>query len=321
MGSGPLWAPPKPPQPLPLGPPLPPRLMVEAAGLSGARGALLQQGRELWGSPMDCPKAALGPLRGRLQEGKQRLSHRWVQLRALAASNGKLQAQLRPLQAQALEAVRPPPELQGEGQRLLEVLSMLGKRRVPLPPSPAHSPLQPIRRALGMAESEPPQGALLRVAALRGELQQLRGAWPAQGAGPEKPRPPRGEARGGRGQHHAPPPAAGAVQSAPAAHQGLAPPPGCRQPMVGAAGPVDRSRAPRQHPLLPLAEALDPGLPCPGLAPPPPFSPAHQRRGRAGPEQAPPLSLAFTRRSYWMLHRRRGLERGCGLGAEVLAGA
>ncbi|XP_065520340.1 uncharacterized protein LOC136006219 isoform X2 [Lathamus discolor] len=196
MGSGPLWAPPKPPQPLPLGPPLPPRLMVEAAGLSGARGALLQQGRELWGSPMDCPKAALGPLRGRLQEGKQRLSHRWVQLRALAASNGKLQAQLRPLQAQALEAVRPPPELQGEGQRLLEVLSMLGKRRVPLPPSPAHSPLQPIRRALGMAESEPPQGALLRVAALRGELQQLRGAWPAQGAGPEKPRPPRGPAVG-----------------------------------------------------------------------------------------------------------------------------
>ncbi|KAM9514358.1 uncharacterized protein ACIB01_018929 [Guaruba guarouba] len=46
-----------------------------------------------------------------------------------------------------------------------------------------------------MAESEPPQGALLQVAALRGELQQRRGAWPVEGAWPaerawpEKPRP------------------------------------------------------------------------------------------------------------------------------------
>ncbi|XP_061232787.1 HAUS augmin-like complex subunit 5 [Neopsephotus bourkii] len=179
------------------------RLMLEAAGLSGARGALLQQSRDLWGSPIEPAEAALGPLKRRLQEGKQRLSHRWIQLRALAAANGKLRAQLRPLQAQVLGAVRPPPGLQGEGQRLLEALSMLGKERVPLPQSPAYSPLQPIRRALGMAESEPPQGALLRAAALReeleqlrGELEQLRGAWSAQGAGPVKPRPPRGPAVG-----------------------------------------------------------------------------------------------------------------------------
>ncbi|XP_061299454.1 uncharacterized protein LOC133263630 [Pezoporus flaviventris] len=144
------------------------RLMLEAAGLSGAREALIQQVQDLRGSPMDSPEAALGPLRRQLQEGKQRLSRRWIQLRALAASNGKLRAQLRLLQAQvskegeesgaglnARGAVRLPPGLQGEEQRLQEALSMLGKERVPLPPSPAHSPLQPIRRALGMAETPP----------------------------------------------------------------------------------------------------------------------------------------------------------------------
>ncbi|XP_061334881.1 HAUS augmin-like complex subunit 5 [Pezoporus flaviventris] len=134
------------------------RLMLEAVGLSVAREALIQQVQDLRGSPMDSPEAALGPLRRQLQEGKQRLSRRWIQLRALAASNGKLRAQLRLLQAQARGAVRLPPGLQGEGQRLQEALSMLGKERVPLPPSPAHSPLQPIRRALGMAESEVGEG-------------------------------------------------------------------------------------------------------------------------------------------------------------------
>ncbi|XP_062463284.1 HAUS augmin-like complex subunit 5, partial [Pezoporus occidentalis] len=178
------------------------RLMLEAAGLSRAQEALIQQVQELRGSPMDSPEAALGPLRRQLQEGKQRLSRRWIQLRALGAPNGKLQAQLRPLQAQARGAVRLPPGLQGEGQRLQEALSMLGKERVPLPPSPAQSPLQPIRRALGMAESEPPQGALLRAAELRGELEQLQGAWSEQrawseqGAGPLKPHPPRAPAEG-----------------------------------------------------------------------------------------------------------------------------
>ncbi|XP_061317842.1 uncharacterized protein LOC133273558, partial [Pezoporus flaviventris] len=134
------------------------RLMLEAAGLSGAREALIQQVQELRGSPMDSPEAALGPLRRQLQEGKQRLSRCWIQLQALAPSNEKLRAQLCPLQAQSRGAVRLPPGLQGEGQRLQEALSMLGKERVPLPPSPAHSPLQPIRRALGMAESEVGEG-------------------------------------------------------------------------------------------------------------------------------------------------------------------
>ncbi|XP_061331666.1 uncharacterized protein LOC133280757 [Pezoporus flaviventris] len=110
------------------------RLMLEAVGLSGAREALIQQVQDLRGSPMDSPETALGPLRRQLQEGKQRLSRRWIQLRALAASNGKLRAQLRPLQAQARGAVRLPPGLQGEEQRLQEALSMLGKERVPLPP-------------------------------------------------------------------------------------------------------------------------------------------------------------------------------------------
>ncbi|KAM9514359.1 uncharacterized protein ACIB01_018931 [Guaruba guarouba] len=110
------------------------RLMVEAARLSGARAALTKQAQELRGSLMDSPESALEPLRRQLQEGKQRLSRRWIQLQALAESNGKLLAQLRPLQAQARGAVRLPPELQGEGRRLLEVLCMLGKERAPLPP-------------------------------------------------------------------------------------------------------------------------------------------------------------------------------------------
>ncbi|XP_057277665.1 LOW QUALITY PROTEIN: uncharacterized protein LOC130605873, partial [Pezoporus wallicus] len=184
------------------------RLMLEAAGLSGAREALIQQVQDLRGSPMDSPEAALGPLRRQLQEGKQRLSRRWIQLRALAPSNEKLRAQLHLLQSRG--AVRLPPGLQGEGQRLQEALSMLGKERVPLPPSPAHSPLQPIRRALGMAESEPPQGALLWAAELRGSWNSCRGRGQRKGrrqrkGGPWNPRPPRGDPRGVRGHGRAPP--------------------------------------------------------------------------------------------------------------------
>ncbi|XP_030331326.1 HAUS augmin-like complex subunit 5 [Strigops habroptila] len=172
------------------------RLVLEAVGLAGARGALTRQSRELRGGPGGSPKPALDPLRRRLQQGKEQLSTRWFRLRALAAANGRLRAQLRPLQDRAQGAARPPPSLQGEGQRLLETLRMMGTGGAPLPPRPAHNPLEPISCALGMATSEPLQGALLRAAALRAELRELQGAGPARGAGPGKPRPPRGHVVG-----------------------------------------------------------------------------------------------------------------------------
>ncbi|KAM8985781.1 uncharacterized protein PRD47_019089 [Ara ararauna] len=212
------------------------RLMVEAARLSGARAALTKQAQELRGSLMGSPESALEPLRRQLQEGKQRLSRRWIQLQALAESNGKLLAQLRPLQAQ-------PPR--GRCCRW--------------------------RRCGGSCSSCGGRG-------------QRRGAWPAEGAWPEKPRP---SAEGVASAELLPQLQALSneirqlIQDWPRLQDTISQ--WWQQPAQWTPAP-----APRQHPLLPLAEALVAGQPYPGLAPPPPLSPAHQRRGRAGPEGGKP---------------------------------
>ncbi|KAM6319714.1 HAUS augmin-like complex subunit 5 [Podargus strigoides] len=171
------------------------RLALKAAGLEGARRALVGGVQELGGG-RGPPKPPLHEQWQQLQQERKRVNWRQRRLRAMAEANTTLGGRLNPLKAQVqrvgLEGVgRSLPTLLGEGQRLQRLLGEMGGIGT-APPGPAPpDPLLPICRTLGVPLHEGSRGALPRAAALRQELRELRrraglneGAWPPQGAWP-----------------------------------------------------------------------------------------------------------------------------------------
>ncbi|XP_071656666.1 HAUS augmin-like complex subunit 5 isoform X3 [Patagioenas fasciata] len=161
------------------------RLAVGVAGLCGTRQALQRGVRGL----RDPPKPALGDERRRLRRRQRALLRRARRLRFLIGATRGLRERLRPLQEQVRGEGRvgPPPELEGEGQRMRRLLGELGALGE-APPSPAPDPLLPVSRALGLPPHKAREGALRRAARLKRDMRR-RGAGPEEGAWPALPRP------------------------------------------------------------------------------------------------------------------------------------
>ncbi|XP_064496591.1 HAUS augmin-like complex subunit 5 isoform X3 [Pseudopipra pipra] len=162
------------------------RLALTRAYLGGVRGSLTRRVQELRGGLGDPQTPPLGVLRQRLRRGRRRVLQRQRRLRLLSAATRGRQALLRILQGQVRSAAgagpsSAPPLLEREGCRRRLALGALGALGEPLP-HPGPSPLDSLRRSLGLGPEQPFPLLLHRVAELRHELR--RAGLPKKGEGP-----------------------------------------------------------------------------------------------------------------------------------------
>lgn len=168
------------------------RLALLAAGLGGARGALLGGVRSLKGP--HTPKNAAPPpqrqweeLWGRAVRGRVAVAKRRRRLRFLISRNAALRAQLQPRQQRIREAAAAltplPLALEEGGQRLGGALGALGALGAPPAPTPISGappalppqhPLMGVCESLGLPLYQAPREALRRTLELREELRWLR---------------------------------------------------------------------------------------------------------------------------------------------------
>ncbi|XP_054149355.1 HAUS augmin-like complex subunit 5 [Melozone crissalis] len=203
--------------------------------------------------------------------------HLQQRLRFLSAATRGRRAALKPLQEQVVGVVQAGPglalpPLEGawlrRRQLALGALGALGEE--PRPPAQATPPLRGLAREMGVAQGLGGVAKPAPIPLCPSGLAAVPGGHLASAAPPggAAPAPGGGACPGGgdraagptpphRGCGRAAAPAAIGQRRLRAANQGLAPPPGARQPMVGPAGSVGPGHAPWLRPLLPLAAALE----------------------------------------------------------------